>query len=609
MTRLGTLLYFAWLIGWSVTCKAAAQDPALSWPDSLQQLLSGKPQDTSHINVLNSRSRNYINTNQYDLALIDAEVAKKLAVTLDYPKGIVVALNNLGLIYADQGNYPEAIKNYLSVLKFSNNRALTQQMANTNNNIGLVYLSLKDYNNALKYLIAGLELEKKLSNQEGMAGSYGNIGLVYAQQGDYKTALQYYEAAVTINVALNDQDWLANNYGNMGILYFNQGNFEAALEKLQAAKKIKALSGDKISMAGVNLNMGRVYIALDQADKGKKLIIQALELGKTAGAKYVVEQCYLALAIADSALGNFRQAFENHKMYLIYHDSLFNEANTKKQTQTEMQFAFDKKLALSRAEQEKKDAIVLQKMQKQQLLRNGLLGGFSVVFLFALVFFKQRNSISKAKNISDQEKQKSDELLLNILPSEIAAELKQTGASEARLYNNVTVLFTDFVNFTGISEQLSPTELVAEIHKNFTAFDAIIEKHGLEKIKTIGDAYLAVCGLPHKTVNHAEKVVLAALEICEFIQLSSSPFQVRMGINSGPVVAGIVGVKKYAYDIWGDTVNTAARMEQNSEAGKINISGTTYELVKNDFSCIYRGKLNAKNKGKIEMYFVSTDDR
>ena len=604
MTSLQPILYVYIVLCCCLSSLTMAQTVVNDQVDSLLIIATGDNATTNHIDALNSRSRRFINTNQYDLALTDAETAKKGAVKLDYPKGIVVALNNIGLIYADQGNYPEALKNYLAVLKFSHNSELAQQMANTNNNIGLVYLSLKNYNDALKYLLAGLELDKKIGDQESLAGSYGNIGIVYAQQGDYKIALQYYEAAVKINIALNDQDWLANNYGNMGILYFNQGNFKAALEKLEAAKKIKASSGDKITLAGVDLNLGRVYIALNEADKGKKMILQALELGKTVGAKYIAEQSYLALAIADSALGNFREAFENHKMYLLYHDSLFNEANTKKQTQTEMQFAFDKKLALSRAEQEQKDTIVQQKMQKQQLLRNGLLGGFSVVFLFALVFFKQRNSISKAKKISDQEKQKSDELLLNILPAEIATELKRTGLSEAKLYNNVTVLFTDFVNFTGISEQLSPTELVAEIHKNFTAFDAIIEKHGLEKIKTIGDAYLAVCGLPNETDQHAQKVVAAALEICAFIQQSNSPFQVRIGINSGPVVAGIVGVKKYAYDIWGDTVNTAARMEQHSEAGKINISGSTFQLVKASCVCTPRGKIKAKNKGEIEMYFV-----
>ncbi len=202
------------------------------------------------------------------------------------------------------------------------------------------------------------------------------------------------------------------------------------------------------------------------------------------------------------------------------------------------------------------------------------------------------------------EKKKSDDLLLNILPEEVAMELKQSGKSKARQYANVSVLFTDFVNFTGISEQMSPTELVEEIHKNFTAFDAIMEKHGLEKIKTIGDAYLAVCGLPIETPDHAQRIIRAAIDIQQYIKNNSKKFEIRIGINSGPVIAGIVGVKKYAFDIWGDTVNTAARMEQNSEAGKINISGATFELIKNDFQCEYRGKVKAKNKGEIDMYFV-----
>lgn len=202
------------------------------------------------------------------------------------------------------------------------------------------------------------------------------------------------------------------------------------------------------------------------------------------------------------------------------------------------------------------------------------------------------------------EKKKSDDLLLNILPEEIADELKISGKAEAKQYNPVTVLFTDFVGFTTISEQLTPAELVAEIHKNFTAFDAIMEQNGLEKIKTIGDAYLAVCGLPNKTDDHAQRVVRAAMEIIEYMNEPGHKFQIRIGINTGPVIAGIVGVKKYAYDIWGDTVNTAARMEQNSDPGRINISGSTYALIKEEFFCEHRGKIQAKNKGEVDMYFV-----
>lgn len=207
-----------------------------------------------------------------------------------------------------------------------------------------------------------------------------------------------------------------------------------------------------------------------------------------------------------------------------------------------------------------------------------------------------------------KERQKAENLLHNILPEEVAEELKKNGSSEARQYDHVSVLFTDFVNFTGIGEKMNPKDLVAELDLCFRAFDEIIDRHGLEKIKTIGDAYLAVCGLPIPDEQHAENTVNAALEILEFMRerrKQGGLFDVRAGINSGPLVAGIVGVKKFAYDIWGDTVNTAARMESNSETGKLNVSDSTYELIKDKYNCEYRGKIDVKNKGNVDMYFVS----
>lgn len=246
------------------------------------------------------------------------------------------------------------------------------------------------------------------------------------------------------------------------------------------------------------------------------------------------------------------------------------------------------------------------------------------LLIYLIVFLNQRRLLSKNKKLEEKvaertkelydEKAKSDELLLNILPVEVAEELKRTGSLEARQFDEVTVLFTDFVGFTSISEKLSPKDLVEEIHYCFKAFDAIIGINKLEKIKTIGDAYMAVCGMPISDKDHALHVVEAAKEINQFIMLyqqerkqAGKPyFEIRMGINSGSVIAGIVGVKKYAYDIWGDTVNTAARMEQNCEPGKINLSGSTFELIKGHNKCSYRGKIEAKNKGRIDMYYLQT---
>jgi ligand-binding sensor domain-containing protein/class 3 adenylate cyclase len=216
------------------------------------------------------------------------------------------------------------------------------------------------------------------------------------------------------------------------------------------------------------------------------------------------------------------------------------------------------------------------------------------------------------KKEAEKQKRRSDELLLNILPPEVAEELKQKGSAEAKQFDDVTVMFTDFKNFTKISEKLSPSELVAEIDYCFKAFDNIITKHNIEKIKTIGDSYMCAGGLPVINKTNAHDVVTAAIEIREFMQSHSQlrknenkdPFEIRIGVHTGPVVAGIVGVKKFAYDIWGDTVNIASRMESSGEVGKINISGSTYALVKDKFTCIHRGKIQAKNKGEVDMYFV-----
>jgi len=224
----------------------------------------------------------------------------------------------------------------------------------------------------------------------------------------------------------------------------------------------------------------------------------------------------------------------------------------------------------------------------------------------------QKEEIEKQHDELKVEKKKSDDLLRNILPEEVAQELKDKGFSEAKLFDNVTVLFADFVGFTKVGEAMSPQNLVNELHICFKTFDEIISRHGIEKIKTIGDAYLAVSGLPAADARHAENIVSAAIEINHFMgnrqrEMGDKSFRVRIGVHSGSVVAGIVGVKKFAYDIWGDTVNTAARMEQSSEPGKINISQTTYELVKDKFSCEYRGEIDAKNKGMLKMYFVQSE--
>ena len=297
-----------------------------------------------------------------------------------------------------------------------------------------------------------------------------------------------------------------------------------------------------------------------------------------------------------------------------------DEERVRQNARREAIFGDDKK---QRAIEEQEVALQLQDAQLQQtkLQRNSFIGGVVLLFLVALLLYNRyriKNKVNaqlELKNeIIEKERNRSDELLLNILPAATAEEMKKHGKTKAMHYDSVTVLFTDFDSFTKISENFSPQELVSELDLCFREFDKITSKFGIEKIKTIGDSYMCAGGLPTPNESHPKDVVQAAIEMHHFIEQlaeknikSGKPvFKARFGIHTGPVVAGIVGSKKFAYDIWGDTVNTASRMESSGEVGKINISKSTYELVKDDFNCTYRGKIKAKKKGEIDMYFIET---
>jgi adenylate cyclase len=213
----------------------------------------------------------------------------------------------------------------------------------------------------------------------------------------------------------------------------------------------------------------------------------------------------------------------------------------------------------------------------------------------------------------NQERRKSDQLLRNVLPESIALELTQTERVQPVDYESASVLFTDFVGFTQIAENFTPQRLITELDGCFSEFDSIARKHNLEKIKTIGDAYMAVGGIPKANKTHAVDCVLAALEIEELISslreremAENRPYwQIRVGVHTGDLVAGVVGSQKFSYDVWGDTVNTASRLESSGEPGRINISSMTQDLVKDFFDCEFRGLVAAKHKGAIEMYFVN----
>ena len=637
MKKLITLLIIA-LLG--VNC--FAQDQHLI--DSLSTLLKTAKEDTIKANILYSLSTTYIGINP-DRATELANQCLTLSEHIDFKrgignaysvigcthdvkgnylpalefnkkslkvreeirdkKGIAGSINNIGLIYYSLGNYPEALKNYFSALKMNEELGNKKWQAINLSNIGNIYIKQGNYPEALKNHFAAIKIYVEIGNKLDLADSYNNVGLTYGKQSNYAEALKNLFASLKINEEIGEKEGIALSYKNFGNIYEDQSNYPEALKNYFASLKMAKEIGAEQSISLAYLNIGNVYTKLKKYNAASEYLDKGILLSKEIGALEGIKDGYLRLATLDSSKSNFKQAYEHHKQFIIYRDSLVNNEYTKKTVALQMNYDFDKKQDSLIALQAKKDLIYYNEKNKQRLLRNGFIGGFAVMALFAGIFFRQRNKIKKGK-------QKSDELLLNILPYEVAEELKDTGTSKAKNFDEATVMFTDFKDFTKISEEMSPEELVKEIDTCFSAFDSIIQKYGVEKIKTIGDAYMCAGGLPVANHSHAEDVVKAALEIRDFmtnhnkekVAKGEVPFEIRIGINSGPVVAGIIGVRKFAYDIWGDTVNLANRMESHGGAGKVNISRNTYELIEQKFICTHRGKIMTKGKGEVDMYFV-----
>ncbi len=576
----------------------------------------------------------YIEKSEYPAALSSLFKALKTAQQEGWSNRIGAVSYYIAVSYRRTGNYAEAIKYYFMYLKVQEKSGSKIRLAKAYDNISAFYSDNGDYSKALEYSFKALHLFEELNDTAEMAFCYGNIAVSYDGEKKYEEALQYYFSALRVFKTQKRKGNIATTIGNIGDVYFGQGNYALAIEYQKKSLEMCRELGDRFGEAINLVCLGNCFLALDTATvvysrqlndiepvnttfrpvKGvpiekaalrQKAIYyskQAAAISEEINATDLIRSSYMNLAEAYKLSGNYKKAFESYKICSVIDDSIFSKDNEKKIVQQQMQYEYGKRedsIKLVNAGKEKEAA--LRYVRQRNYTYTGL-GGVLALVLFSFFMFRNNKLLGK-------EKKRSDDLLLNILPAEVASELKDKGSAAARHFDNVTVLFTDFVNFTHAAETMKPQALIDEMHACFTKFDEITSKYKIEKIKTIGDAYLAAAGLPMPDPDHAAHVIQAAKEITDFMttrynRLGDKTFQVRVGIHSGSVVAGIVGVKKFAYDIWGDTVNTAARMEQNSEAGKINISQTTYELVKDTFACEYRGEVAAKGKGMMKMYFV-----
>lgn len=527
--------------------------------------------------------------------------------------GIVSSYNSIADIYKAQDNYDKAIEFRLSCMKIFEDLKFNDGIEDLCDELGSDYEKKSEYDKALETYFKMLKLCKNDNDQQGVATAYERIGFVYLYKKDFDNALMAQETSLKISEELDDEKGVADGFGDLADIYHEKGklkplNYDTALVYYFKALAIYNKLEFNTSIAEIKNEIAKIYFLKGKFKMAKEGAFLTLKVFKNVASKDEVRDNYLMLSRCDSALGNYKEAYRFYQLYNLYKDSIYEEKNDNGIIKQQIKFETDKVEKEIKTGQEKKDMLAKEEMRRQKLLRNGFMGGFGIVFLFSLVVYRQRNKVKR-------EKKRSDELLLNILPAETAEELKATGYAEPKSFEEVTVMFTDFKNFTQASENMSAKELVQEINYCYCEFDRIISRHKIEKIKTMGDSYMCAGGLPVKNTTNATDVINAALEIQEFmlseragrIKNGLSFFEIRIGIHTGPVVAGIVGIKKFAYDIWGDTVNIASRMESSGEVGTVNISGSTFGFVKNTFLCTYRGKIEAKNKGMVDMYFVNRE--
>ena len=635
-----------------IACLSFAFTVQGNTPDSLLQLLKTDLPDTTRVDILGKLSMSLIGTYP-DSTILYAQKAVNLAEKIadmerkaymlknvglayyykgefvdvldnwraslntfkriNHSKGISNLLNNIGAVYYSSGDYPKAIDYYLKSLRIAEKNKDKLREGTSLQNIGAVYLDTKDNRSAQKYLLQALNVFNSINYEKGIATVSINLTDVYLNIDSLDKALAYAVKARNILEKLEDPN-IPSALISIANIYNRQNNYFKAIEEAKIAYRIAEKNGSKPFLQKTTVVLGNNYNQTNQLDKAVRSFQEAIELRKSIGSNLDLQYAYEGLKTTYKLLGNYEKSSQTQDSLLEINKQLFDIEKNNKIANLQLEFNLEKReseIALLNVD----NALKSEEIAKAELQRNfftaislfllALIGGVGYLYQFA----KRKNKIISAQKVE------SDNLLKNILPVETAEELKKNGKVLPKEYDFCTVLFTDFVNFTKASANESPDTIVSSLDYYFKNFDEIITNNHLEKIKTIGDAYMCAGGLHGKNqskVAITKNTVKAATDIIEFVEKTIEnpppqivPFQIRIGIDSGPILAGVVGKTKFQYDIWGDTVNVASRMETNSQPNKINVSENIYSNLKDHLQFVYRGMIDVKNKGMMKMYFCN----
>ena len=531
---------------------------------------------------------------------------------------------NLAQILVSEGSYAKAIEYYFVNLAYDERLGDDYFIAMDKLDIGRTFIQMGDLKSAESYLLSGLRKLHSINDKTLVSGAHLSLGKVQFLKKNGDSALYYYRknaqfySSMTPRLKIDNYLSMANAFQ----LKFQRENNQNFLDSIEtwSGRAVQIISHNKLAYLYPE---GHLLMAYYHGEVGnRKTQGKFIDLANSTldSSSNLENRLSVVRASADyyGMIGNFKRAYDFKNAEIQLWAQKQNSDEIRAASQYASNFAFSRQQLADSLAQEKENlqlelkhqATVNRKTKNLNILGISALG----LILLAIALISRNKHISNSRKIIEKERDRSDNLLLNILPAEIAKELKEKGEADARDYQKVSILFTDFIQFTEVSEKMAAKDLVAEIDFCFKAFDKICEKYEVEKIKTIGDSYMASGGLPIPKNDSVINTIRAAIEMQSFIEKRKleltergfPAFEMRSGIHTGPVVAGIVGVKKFQYDIWGDTVNTASRMESHGQAGKVNISQKTYELLtdKSQFVFERRGEIEVKGKGEMEMWFV-----
>ncbi len=577
----------------------------------------------------------------YKLALEafkNAEIYSAVNKKLDF----VTLYTNIGIAYNNVGDVKKSVK-YLLLAQEHSQDKWTE--LNLQHKMSEVYLSNNDLYNALFHNKIVREKSEENDFEDILSRSYKVGAEIEKELYNYEKAFEYYENHLKLEQAFS----LEKDKEKQRLLdiqsKLEQSEKEIRLElaareieenKIRSEKERLQFEKDKLELEKQNIALEKerkdkelAFLAEEQKVKEAKLAAQAAELkSKEVAAQALQEKQEQELALAQQrfeAEKRARELEESQRQQELQRLELKASQDSTKLKEQEL---------LAAQEKEKAKQKLLEKQQAVSQLNRivaFVVGTLSLLIIGLVLWFlrisnrknkqlaqkndeieEQKIELEESRDMIFEEQKKSENLLLNILPAPIAAELKELGSATPQVYEEVTILFTDFAGFTKVSYEMDADELIDDLNECFIAFDEIVEKYGMEKIKTIGDSYMCAGGVPIPRSVPPSDVVKAAMEMNDFMKKrlaqkekeNKDYWGTRVGIHTGTVVAGVVGKNKFAYDIWGNAVNVASRMESGAEINTVNVSEVTYELIKKDFECFYRGEFHVKNKGMMKMYRV-----